>query len=270
MTRSIKPKEDRGDVDFLAALKQLGADKPEIIALFDQIENLQFWIKDTAGRFVWVNTPFLIDFGFKDRSEVVGLTDYDITDANLANQYRADDEQVLNGRSIRSRVELVGRFNHTAQWYITSKLPLHNRSGRVVGTAGVTMPYRHKGAEASNRSLGPAIEYVIKHCGEPVTNRDLAKVCKISLRVFHQQFVATYHTTPHEYIRRHRVRASCSALVFSSKSMAEIAHEFGFSDQSHYTREFRRLMNEPPTAYRTRFQQGPQTRDENGKAKLRP
>ena len=270
MTTSLKTKPGRGEVDFLAALKKLGANKPEIVALFDQIENLQFWIKDAAGRFVWVNTPFLVDFGFKDRSQVVGLTDYDITDATLANQYRSDDEQVLSGRSIRSRVELVGRFNHTVQWYITSKVPLHNRAGKVVGTAGVTMPYRHKEAAASNRSLGPAIEYIIKHFGEQVTNRDLAKACKISLRVFHQQFVATYHTTPHEDIRRYRVRASCSPLVFSSKSMAEIAHEFGFSDQSHYTREFRRLMNEPPTAYRTRFQQVPQANDENGEPQLRP
>jgi AraC family transcriptional regulator len=47
---------------------------------------------------------------------------------------------------------------------------------------------------------------------------------------------------------------SCSALVFSKKSLAEVAHEFGFADQSHFTKEFRRLMQETPRAYRERCQ----------------
>ena len=46
---------------------------------------------------------------------------------------------------------------------------------------------------------------------------------------------------------------SCHALVFTTKSLAEIATEFGFSDQSHFTKEFRRLMSETPRQYRLRY-----------------
>jgi AraC-like DNA-binding protein len=47
---------------------------------------------------------------------------------------------------------------------------------------------------------------------------------------------------------------SCSPLVFTRKSLAEVASEFGFADQSHFTKEFRRVMGETPSAYRRRFQ----------------
>ncbi len=69
-----------------------------------------------------------------------------------------------------------------------------------------------------------------------------------------RQFRATYHSSPHDYVRQIRVRMSCSALVFSKKTLAEVANEFGFADQSHFTKEFRRIMGETPRAYRSRCQ----------------
>ena len=51
-----------------------------------------------------------------------------------------------------------------------------------------------------------------------------------------------------------RVRMSCSALVFSKKSLAELASAYGFADQSHFAKEFRRIMGDPPGAYRARYQ----------------
>ena len=38
-------------------------------------------------------------------------------------------------------------------------------------------------------------------------------------------------------------------------TLAEIAATTGFADQSHFTKEFRRFMNETPRGYRTRYQQ---------------
>jgi len=43
-------------------------------------------------------------------------------------------------------------------------------------------------------------------------------------------------------------------LVYSEFSIAEVASEYGFSDQSHFAKEFRRIMAETPRQYRTRFQ----------------
>jgi AraC family L-rhamnose operon transcriptional activator RhaR/AraC family L-rhamnose operon regulatory protein RhaS len=102
--------------------------------------------------------------------------------------------------------------------------------------------------------LSEAIRFVSQHFAEPITNQELAKACGLSVRAFERQFRATYQSSPHDYVRQMRVRMSCSALVFSKKSLAEVASTFGFADQSHFAKEFRRIMGDTPREYRARYQ----------------
>lgn len=251
------------DDTMLATLGRIGAGAPEVIELFDYLEDTPMWMKDEAGHYEWANVALLLNFGVKTRAELIGRTDYDFCGEVLANQYRIDDERVLRGERILSRVELVGRFNHTARWCVTSKVPLRDAAGRIVGTAGVTRPLHPREATAVapaapapvGSPLSVAIRYISQHFADRITNEDLARVCGLSVRAFERQFQAAYNSSPHDYIRQLRVRMSCSALVFSRKALAEVATEFGFADQSHFTKEFRKFMAETPRAYRTRYQQ---------------
>lgn len=244
--------------NMLATLSRIGTVAPEVIELLDYLEDTPMWMKDEAGHYEWVNVSFLLNFGVKTRAEIIGRTDYDFCGEVLANQYRIDDERVLRGERILSRVELVGRFDHTARWCITSKVPLRDAKGRIVGTAGVTRPLtRHDAvngtAPTPDSPLSVAIRFISQRYADRITNEDLAKVCGLSVRAFERQFQAAYHSSPHDYIRGLRVRMSCTALVFSRKSLAEVATEFGFADQSHFTKEFRKFMSETPRAYRARY-----------------
>lgn len=247
------------DDTMLATLTRIGAVAPEVIELFDYLEDTPLWMKDEAGHYEWANVSFLLNFGVKTRAEIIGRTDYDFCTEVLANQYRIDDERVLRGERILSRVELVGRFDHTARWCVTSKVPLRDAKGRIVGTAGVTRPLAQRDAKDSGPNpegspLSVAIRYISQNFADRITNDDLAKACGLSVRAFERQFQAAYNVSPHDYIRQLRVRMSCSALVFSRKSLAEVATEFGFADQSHFTKEFRKFMAETPRAYRARYQ----------------
>jgi AraC-like DNA-binding protein len=249
------------DDSMLATLSRIGTVAPEVIELFDYLEDTPLWMKDEAGHYEWANVALLINFGVKTRAELIGRTDYDFCGEVLANQYRMDDERVLRGERILSRVELVGRFNHTARWCVTSKVPLRDPKGNIVGTAGVTRPLASREpttsdpAAPSGSPLSVAIRFISQNYADRITNDDLAKVCGLSVRAFERQFQAAYHSSPHDYLRQLRVRMSCGALVFSRKSLAEVATEFGFADQSHFTKEFRKFMAETPRAYRTRYQQ---------------
>jgi AraC-like DNA-binding protein len=249
------------DDSMLATLSRIGALAPEVIELFDYLEDTPLWMKDEAGHYEWANVALLLNFGVKTRAELIGRTDYDFCGEVLANQYRIDDERVLRGERILSRIELVGRFNHTARWCVTSKVPLHDASGRIVGTAGVTRPLpSHNPTTAAPATpvgspLSVAIRFISQNYADRISNEDLAKACGLSVRAFERQFQAAYHSSPHDYLRQLRVRMSCSALVFSRKSLAEVATEFGFADQSHFTKEFRKFMAETPRAYRARYQQ---------------
>jgi AraC-like DNA-binding protein len=240
------------DTTLEAATRSLGARTDPVFELFDYLKDVLFWIKDKKGIFRWVNTTLLLHIGRSSRDQIIGRTDFDLFEPYLANQYQMDDAQVLRGRPITSRVELIV-FNHTPRWIVTSKLPVRNTSGRIVGTAGVATMAGQDGSKIWTESrLAPAMAFIKEHYHEPVSIRAMAHTCGLSLGSFHRQFRDTYLCTPHTYVRQLRVRMSCHALVFSRRPIAAVAAECGFSDQSHFTKEFRRIMGETPRSYRRR------------------
>lgn len=235
-----------------AAARSLDARIDPVLELFDYLKDVLFWIKDRKGIFRWVNTPLMLDLGKTRREHVIGQTDFDLFEPYLANQYQMDDAQVLKGRSIVSRVELIV-FNHAPRWIVTSKLPLRAANGRIVGTAGVATRAAQQGSTIWAESrLAPAMALISEHYHEHISIDVLAEKCGLSLGAFHRRFRETYLCTPHTYLRQIRVRMSCHALVFSGRSIAAVAAESGFSDQSHFTKEFRRIMGETPRSYRRR------------------
>jgi AraC-like DNA-binding protein len=247
-------KDSPGRGHLLDSLRRIGVQGPEVLELFDYIEDVLLWMKDTQGCYKWINLPFLINYGVQTRAEVLGRTDMDLSSPALATQYRLDDECVLRGKCILSRVELVGRFDHTARWCLTSKVPLHDASGSIAGTAGVACPLKGQPAAVA-APLSPAIHFISEHYGQPITNHKLADLCGMSVRAFERHFRALYRVSPHVFVRQVRVRMSCSRLVFSKKSLAVVASEVGFADQSHFAREFRQFLGESPSAYRARYTQ---------------
>jgi AraC-like DNA-binding protein len=237
--------------------KSIGLAVPEVLELLDHIPGIAFWMKDRDCRFTWVNLPWLVMLGQNQtRQDIIGRTDNELFYPMLVLQYRLDDERVLRGERILSRIELIGRYDHNAQWYATTKVPVRDRKGRIVGTAGICMPVPGKLPEALELSpVSSAVGLIMKHYAEPLTNGQLAKACHMSTSDFERKFTEAYGITPHNYVRNVRVRLSCHALVFTHKRLSEIAASFGFADQSHFTNEFHRLMGETPGAYRTRFKE---------------
>jgi len=135
-------KRDRRSPDR-RELQHVGKRAPDVAELFDYLgEDVLLWMKDAAGHYQWVNVAFALNFGLRSRADVIGRTDFDLCSQALANQYRIDDERVLRGKRIVGRVERVGRFDHTARWCVTSKVPLRNARGRIVGPPESRIPWR--------------------------------------------------------------------------------------------------------------------------------
>ncbi len=82
--------------------------------------------------------PFLLNYGLNHLSDVLGRTGDNFSPSHLAAQFRAGDEAVLRGTPLLERLKLAGRFLFIARWHFTSKPPVLNASGRVVGTVGIT------------------------------------------------------------------------------------------------------------------------------------
>lgn len=223
--------------------------------MFDHLPTVQFWVKDRQGRYLTMNRACLLDYGFTDVEEAIGKRDADLSPAHIATQFRLDDERVLKGEHIVNRVELVGRFDHTAVWCMTDKVPLHDARGRIVGTAGVARPLT-KDAElpaTTDSALARAVTFLREHLAEPLHNATLACHVGLSVRVLERRFRDAFHLAPQQYLRRLRVRLACHPLVYSESTLADIAAAHGFCDQSHFGREFRRETGMTPREYRERF-----------------
>jgi AraC-like DNA-binding protein len=235
----------------------------DLAGLFDFLEDVLAWVKDRDGRYLWVNRPFLINYALEhpklhgeiSEQHVLGKTDYDLSPAFLADQFRLDDEHALAGNRIVNRIERVGEFEGVAGWNVTNKIPLFDARGKIIGTAGITRaltkPASHPGA-AEGFSL--ALDYIRNHYQQPISNQQLADVSKMSLRAFERQFLASFHLTPQKYLRKLRLRIASRALIYTSESLSEVALSCGFADQSHFAREFRRQFGRTPREYRGHYQ----------------
>lgn len=242
-----KPRSSRTTVGLPTEARQ-------IAELFESLEDVQFWIKNRVHRYLQVNRAFLLNYDLLEVSHVIGKTDFDLSPAFLADQFVADDEQVLAGHRVVNRIELVGGADQAPHWNVTNKLPLRDAKGRITGTAGTTRQLKDEARGIVGAHGFEAVLLRIRDgYREHLPNRDLAAQAGLSVRAFERRFQQSFHVTPQQYVRKLRVRMACRALVFTDKPLADVAIESGFADQSHLGHEFRRHTGRTPRAYREHY-----------------
>lgn len=230
--------------------------------LLDFLPDVLAWVKDRQGRYLWVNRAFVIRYSLDQPpgtepvsvEHILGKTDYDLSPAFLADQFRHDDEQVLAGHRVVNRLERLDDSGGETAWNITDKLPVVDARGAIIGTAGISRAAGTAGSlEATRPGFGPALAHMRGHFHHEITNQDLASISNMSLRAFERRFRATFHLTPQRFLRKLRLRIASRALIHTEGSLSEIALSSGFADQSHFSREFRRQFGRTPRAYREHY-----------------
>lgn len=238
---------------------------PPLAELFDCVEDVLVWVKDREGRYLWVNRAFVINYVTGGRletsggglQEVLGKTDYDLSPAFLADQFRLDDEYVLAGNRIVDRIELVGQPDGLTVWNLTNKIPLVGDDGTITGTAGLTRRLNeHDQGVSAGLEFGPVLAAMRDQFHTQLTNKQLARLAHMSVRAFERKFQQSFHVTPQKHLRKLRMMMASRALVYTRQSLAEVAMSCGFSDQSHFTREFGRHFGRTPREYREHYGPG--------------
>jgi AraC family transcriptional regulator len=88
--------------------------------------------------------------------------------------------------------------------------------------------------------------------GSDLTLVCLAKEARLSPFHFLRRFEDVTGTTPHQYLRRMRLRAAAVRLSSSETKIIDVAFESGFGDVSNFNRAFRAEFGVSPTTYRQR------------------
>jgi AraC family transcriptional regulator len=80
--------------------------------------------------------------------------------------------------------------------------------------------------------------------------KDLAASLNISVGHFCRAFKRTFGMSARGWIRRRRIELAQGLMLTTGDSLSEIALSCGMSDQSHFTRSFRRIVGESPSSWR--------------------
>ncbi len=222
--------------------------------LLNRVPDVAFFIKDHEYRFVTGNPALLRLIGAASLDDLIGKTDMAFTADFLAESFHADDQAVLEkGERILDRVELVPTPD-TLQWRCTTKIPLYDHDGQIIGLVGMTREINDSDTVyRSHPGMHSIVEYVQAHYQGGITKADMAKVAKISISTLERLFRKLFGITPGQYVRKIRLNAACQLIRESDRSLAEIARDSGFFDQTSMTHSFRSELKITPSRYRQRF-----------------
>jgi PAS domain S-box-containing protein len=105
--------------------------------LIDHIPDV-IYVKDTACRKTISNKEDVRLMGGHSESEVLGKTDFDFYHADAAAKFFATDQSVIQtGRPVLNNEECIKDQDGNNRWLLTSKLPLRDEHGTIIGLVGV-------------------------------------------------------------------------------------------------------------------------------------
>jgi two-component system, cell cycle sensor histidine kinase and response regulator CckA len=129
--------KQRLHIEYEQTRAALEAEHNLLRALIDSIPDL-IYVKDVTSRFVLVNTALARFLGMAAPEEIVGKADLDYFPHELAAQYYAEEQAILqSGKPLINREESVVNQAGDTRWLLTSKMPLRNREGQITGLIGL-------------------------------------------------------------------------------------------------------------------------------------
>ena len=227
------------------------SDAAQFLRLFDFLPTVYLYVKDREGRFVAVNETRARMRGATSAADLIGKTDLDIHPAFWARQYREEDRRVMRHGELPFQVWMVPAGDGRPAAFLSSKIPIRDRNGEVIGIAGVMYRIDRDGElSTADDPIARAVDRINGNYADPLTVADLATEIGLSVSQFHRNFRTRYRMSPSEYIQRVRVHQAARLLSRTRRSAADIAVDCGFYDQAHLTRTFRKWMRTTPSAFR--------------------
>lgn len=121
------------------------------------------------------------------------------------------------------------------------------RVGRRPGGGGPGQITRGGFAAWRSRRVAARVD---ANLGGKIVIKDLAASLDMSVGHFCRAFKRTFGMPARIWIRHRRIELAQGLMLTTAASLSEIALSCGMSDQSHFTRSFRRIVGETPSSWR--------------------
>jgi PAS domain S-box-containing protein len=144
------------------------------------VDNLPdgIYAKDAAGRKIMANPADLKVLGCRTEAEAIGKSDFDLFSKDMAEQFWADDQRVIRGEPVINREEFVLDEQGRKSWLLTSKLPLRDQDGKIVGLVGIgrNITEQKQAEEALRQSHNELEKRVTERTAELARERRLLRI----------------------------------------------------------------------------------------------
>jgi AraC-like DNA-binding protein len=232
-----------------------GLDVGALVGLFDYLPGVIFYAKDRESRYVAANRAMLMAKELEDPRDLLGKTDRDFHPSVLADAYIAEDQRILEiGEPLPNQVWFIIDRSGKPGWFQSTKIPLRNGEGEVLGIAGVRYSIETpEDRKRQFRRLAPVIRHLEEHYTETVSMSEMAALAGMSSTHFNREFHAIFRMSPTRFLHALRIEKARQLLTGTDDPIGEIALVTGYHDQSHFSRNFQRVVKMTPRAFRKRF-----------------
>ena len=144
---ALRQSHDELEKRVTARAAELAKERLLLRTLVDNLPDC-IYTKDTAGRKTMANPADLKNLHCKTEAEAIGKSDFDLFPPDIAEKFWADDQKVIQGEPVLNREEYILDEKGRKRWLLTSKLPLRDPKGNILGLVGIGRDItEHKQAE---------------------------------------------------------------------------------------------------------------------------
>jgi PAS domain S-box-containing protein len=122
--------------------------------LMDNIPD-HIYFKDRASRFIRTSKAHAQSFGLSEPAQMAGKTDFDFFTEEHARVAYEDEQRIIQtGQPLMNIEEKETRPSRPDTWALTTKMPLRDKEGQIIGTFGISKDItERKWAEAERERL---------------------------------------------------------------------------------------------------------------------
>ena len=117
---------------------QAGTEEDLLQAFLEHVPD-GIYFKDRSSRFVRISRSLAARFGLTNPSQAINKTDFDMFSREHAQQAFADEQGIIaTGQPILEKEEKETWIDGRETWVLTTKLPLFDQGGNIIGTMGIS------------------------------------------------------------------------------------------------------------------------------------
>ena len=112
-------------------------DEKNLLKALSESTNDYIYVKDLNGVYIFVNSNTARFYNLT-KNEILGKTDFDFFPADLANEFRARDQMVIQSGHIQCHEESVRTKDGGYVYTLTNKVPYRDEDGQIIGVVGIS------------------------------------------------------------------------------------------------------------------------------------